>query len=98
MARSWPLTGCCVLGSRPVPLDRYGVLLGVLHRSFRDSPDDEGRWFHVNLEVDVGSAGGRYRCAIDVDSKQSSVGVQWRRLVLAAGQLGPVAGLAEGQH
>lgn len=79
-----------------MPLDRYGVLVGVLHRSFRDPPDDEGRWFHVNLEVDA--PGGRYRCAVDVDSKQSSVGVQWRRLVLDAGQLGPVAGLGDGEH
>ena len=79
-----------------MPLDRYGVLVGDLRRHFRDTPDDEGRWFHVNLEVDA--AGGRYRCAVDVDSKESSVGVQWRRLVLSAPQLGPVAALAEGQH
>ena len=36
-----------------MPLDRYGVLVGTLHRSFRDTPDDQGRWFHVNLEVDA---------------------------------------------
>lgn len=82
-----------------MPLDRYVVLVGELHRSFRDPPDDYGRWYHVNLEVDVeGVTGGRYRCAVDVDSKQSSTGVQWRRLVLTAGQVGPAAQFPEGEH
>ena len=63
-----------------MPLDRYGVLVGVLHRSFLDIPDDQGRWFQVNLEVHA--AAGRYRCAVDVDSKQSAVGVQWEVLTV----------------
>ena len=46
-----------------MPLDRYGVLVGTLHRSFRDTPDDQGRWFHVNLQVQA--PGGPYRCAVD---------------------------------
>ena len=79
-----------------MPLDRYGVLAGVLHRSFRDPPDDQGRWFHVNLEVDAPA--GRHRCAVDVDSKMSAVGVQWRVLSVAADALGPVAGLPPGVH
>jgi hypothetical protein len=63
-----------------VPLDRYGVLVGVLHRSFRDPPDDQGRWFHVNLEVDAPA--GRHRGAVDVVSMLSAVGVQWRLLTV----------------
>jgi uncharacterized protein YukJ len=80
-----------------MPLDRYGVLVGVLHRSFRDRPDEQGRWFHVNLEVDA-PVGRRYRCAVDVDSKQSTVGVQWQVLTVTAAQLAPVSELATGLH
>jgi len=79
-----------------VPLDRYGVLVGVLDRSFRDRPDDQGRWFHVNLEVDAPA--GMHRCAVDVDSKMSAVGVQWKVLALRTSVLGPVPGLARGVH
>ncbi|MBT2489509.1 DUF2278 family protein [Streptomyces sp. ISL-96] len=79
-----------------MPLDAYGVLSGTLHRHFRDQPDTQGRWFHVNLEVDAPA--GRYRCAVDVDSKQSSTGVQWKAFTLDASALGPVAALAPGYH
>ncbi|MDQ4070125.1 MAG: YukJ family protein [Actinomycetota bacterium] len=77
-------------------LDRYGVLVGTLLRHHRDRPDTQGRWFHVNLEV---SAGGQtYRGAVDVDSKQSAIGVEWRVVALSGADLGPVAGLPEGYH
>ncbi|MFD5101931.1 DUF2278 family protein [Streptomyces albidochromogenes] len=79
-----------------MPLDDYGLLSGTLHRHFRDQPDTQGRWFHVNLEVDAPA--GRYRCAVDVDSKQSTTGVQWKVFTLAASALGPVAGLGPGYH
>ena len=77
-------------------LDRYGVLVGTLVSHHRDTPDDQGRWFHVNLVVDAG--GQRYRCAIDVDSKMSAVGVEWKTVSITGGDLGPVEGLAEGYH
>ena len=79
-----------------MPLDRYGVLVGVLHHHFRDRPDNQGRWFHVNLEVDAPA--GRHRCAVDVDSKLSAVGVQWKVLTLEGPELGPVTGLGPGVH
>jgi hypothetical protein len=79
-----------------VPLDSYGVLVGTLHRHFRDRPDDQGRWFHVNLDVDAPA--GRHRCAVDVDSKMSAVGVQWKVLTLAGPQMAPLTGLAPGVH
>jgi hypothetical protein len=79
-----------------MPLDHYGVLVGTLHGSFRDQPDTQGRWYHVNVEVDAPL--GRYRCAVDVDSKQSDVGVQWKVLTVGPDALGPVPGLAEGYH
>ncbi|KIF03796.1 hypothetical protein PL81_22240 [Streptomyces sp. RSD-27] len=79
-----------------MPLDSYGVLSGTLHRHFRDQPDTMGRWFHVNLEVDAPA--GRYRCAVDVDSKQSATGVQWKVFVLAASVLDPVPAMGPGYH
>lgn len=79
-----------------MPLDAYGVLSGTLHRHFRDRPDTQGRWFHVNLEVDAPA--GRYRCAVDVDSNQSATGVQWKVFTLAPSVLEPVPALAPGYH
>jgi uncharacterized protein YukJ len=77
-------------------LDHYGVLVGTLLSHHRDQPDDQGRWFHVNLRV--GANGQTYRCAVDVNSKQSAVGVEWRTVPLSAADLGPVDGLPEGYH
>nr|WP_296069727.1 DUF2278 family protein [uncultured Actinoplanes sp.] len=79
-----------------MPLDHYGALAGVLVRHFRDQPDAQGRWFHVNLAVDAPA--GRYRCAVDVDSKQSESGVRWKTLVVERSALGQIAGLAAGYH
>ncbi|MGI5448263.1 DUF2278 family protein [Streptomyces sp. CA-243310] len=79
-----------------MPLEDYGVLSGTLHRHFRDQPDTQGRWFHVNLEVDAPE--GRHRCAIDVDSKQSATGVQWKVITLAASVVDPASGLPPGFH
>jgi hypothetical protein len=77
-------------------LDHYGVLVGTLHSSHRDQPDTQGRWYHVNLELDAPA--GRYRCAVDVDSKQSAVGVEWMVLDVPAAMLQVVPGLADGYH
>ncbi|MBC2904341.1 DUF2278 family protein [Streptomyces cupreus] len=79
-----------------MPFARYGVLSGTLYRHYRDQPDSQGRWFHVNLEVDAPQ--GRYHCAIDVDSHKSNVGVQWKAFTLDAVDLGPVPALVRGYH
>ncbi|MFJ5553295.1 DUF2278 family protein [Streptomyces sp. NPDC093225] len=79
-----------------MPFEHYGVLAGTLNRHFRDTPDDQGRWFHVNLRVDT--PGGQFTCAVDVDSHQSSTGVQWKVFTLDAAALGPVDALAQGFH
>ena len=60
-----------------MPLDHgYGVLRATLLTQFRDTPDDQGRWYHVNLTASAD--GAQFRAAVDVDSKQSAVGVQWK--------------------
>ncbi|MFE1898101.1 DUF2278 family protein [Streptomyces yangpuensis] len=79
-----------------MPFARYGVLSGTLHQHFRDTPDTEGAWFHVNLRVDAPD--GRYKCAVDVDSHDSATGVQWKVFTVDAAALGPVAALAPGFH
>ncbi|GAA2647612.1 DUF2278 family protein [Nonomuraea recticatena] len=79
-----------------MPLDRYGVLVGTVRRHYRDRPDTQGRWFHVNIEVSAPL--GVHRCAVDVDSKQSATGVRWRAFTIAPGALGPPAHLAAGFH
>ncbi|MFE9773339.1 DUF2278 family protein [Streptomyces sp. NPDC005931] len=79
-----------------MPFRRYGVLSGTLSSHYRDQPDSQGRWFHVNLEVDAPA--GRYHCAVDVDSHKSNVGVQWKAFTLDGGALGPAPGLPPGYH
>lgn len=79
-----------------MPLDNYGVLVGSLTGHHRDTPDDQGRWFHVNL--DVTAPAGQFRCAVDVDSKQSATGVQWRVTTIHPSQLPVLSGLAAGFH
>lgn len=77
-------------------LGNYGVLVGMLESHHRDTPDDQGRWFHVNLEVTAPA--GRYRCAVDVDSKQSATGVQWQVLTLDRAQLPALFDVSAGYH
>jgi len=77
-------------------LPHYGVLSGTLVRSLRDVPDSQGRWFHVNVFVNVN--GVEYRCAIDVDSHQSNTGVEWRVIDINAADVATVLALAPGYH
>src|SRR5215210_1603723 len=79
-----------------MPLDHYGVLVGTLTSHARDQPDTQGRWYHVNLQLQAPN--GSYRCAVDVDSHQSAVGVEWKVLTVPASDLVGISGLAEGYH
>ena len=82
---------------RIMPLDHgYGVLVGALAGHHRDQPDDQGRWYHVHLTIQAG--GAAYEAAIDVDSKQSATGVQWKVVRATTSDLGPAAALADGFH
>jgi uncharacterized protein YukJ len=80
-----------------MPLDDgYGFVRGTLTKFFPDSPENEGRYFHINVRVDA--AGDVYRGAIDVDSKKSNIGVEWRFVTLVASELGPVLAMGVGYH
>jgi uncharacterized protein YukJ len=79
-----------------MPLDRYGVLSGTLVSHSRDTPDSQGRWFHVNLTVSAANV--QYRCAVDVDSHQSSSGVEWRVVPVPAANVAAILALTRGYH
>lgn len=76
--------------------DGYGVLAGTLTHHERDKPNNQGRWFHVKLTVTAD--GKSYQCAIDVDSKQSNTGVQWKTVILHPFEWTNITGLASGFH
>jgi len=77
-------------------LGSYGVLVGTFVRSKRDEPDTQGRWFHVNVFVKVGAE--EQHCAVDVDSKQSNTGVEWKVLELEPSTWSTELALPEGLH
>jgi len=80
-----------------MPLDHgYGVLLGTIQNYYRDPPDDYGRYYHGNLILSAPA--GSYHCAIDVDSHQSNVGVEWRTFGLRASDISTVLNLGVGYH
>lgn len=69
-----------------MPFTQYGVLSGTLVSHRRDDPDEFGRWWHVNLRLRSGTR--EYRVAVDVDSKSSAVGVQWKTIRTTGAKLG----------
>jgi len=80
-----------------MPLDHgYGVLVATITDYFRDPPNDFGQYYHGNLVLTAPA--GTYRCAIDVDSHQSEVGVEWRTFGLRASDLSSVLPLGKGYH
>ncbi len=69
-----------------MPFTQYGVLSGTLVSHRRDDPDEFGRWWHVNLVLRSGAR--EYRVAVDVDSKNSAAGVQWKTVRASGSRLG----------
>src|SRR5437867_1698805 len=74
----------------------YGVLVGTITDYYRDPPDNYGRYYHGNIKISTST--GVYHCAVDVDSKKSNVGVEWRTLGLLPGDLSSVVSLGVGWH
>ena len=72
----------------------YGVLDGTLTGHFRDTPDNQGRWYHVHLDIDA--AGLHYEAAVDVDSHAAATGVQWKVVDVSDAGLRLPSGLATG--
>jgi hypothetical protein len=76
--------------------DGYGVLIGAIQNYYRDSPDNYGRYFHGNIVIQAPA--GQYHCAVDVDSKQSNTGVEWRTVELRADELTMITSKSNGFH
>ena len=79
-----------------MPLANYGVLSGQLIRHRRDTPDAQGRWFHIHM--DVSAPPGTYDCAVDVDSHASNTGVEWRVVPIQARDIQAIVSLMAGYH
>jgi len=76
--------------------DGYGVLIGTISDYSRDPPGDFGKYYHGNLEITAPA--GLYHCAIDVDSKKSDLGVEWRVVPLFEHKVAAVVALGNGYH
>jgi hypothetical protein len=74
----------------------YGVVVGTLTEHHRDPPDNFGKWYHVHLGVTGG--GHVYEAAIDVDSHDSAIGVEWKIVELRPGEWSGLTALADGFH
>jgi hypothetical protein len=77
-------------------INPYGVVIGQKMNVHRDDPDNFGKFYHVQLDVQTGN--GSYHIAIDVDSHQSDTGVEWRIIELTTNDLPQVFSLANGWH
>ncbi len=76
--------------------DGYGVAIGTLDSFTREDPDSYGNYYHGILKLNTPD--GLYTGAIDVDTPNQSVGVEYKILPLSSDYLGPVAGLENGYH
>lgn len=79
-----------------MPLPSYGVVVGTLDHYQRDQLNDYGQYYHENVYVTT--PGGLYHCAIDVDTKQTNDGVEWRVVPMEADELKGVEAMASGWH
>lgn len=74
----------------------YGVVIGTLHKYYRDPINNYGQYYHGNVELQTPS--GIYKCAIDVDSKSLPNGVEWRIIELGKTDLMGLKSLSNGWH
>jgi uncharacterized protein YukJ len=74
----------------------YGVVIGTFDHFERDPINDYGQYYHENLYVTAPD--GLYHCAIDVDTKQTNDGIEWRVVPMSEPEMKGVAALADGWH
>jgi hypothetical protein len=80
-----------------VPLnDGYGVAIGTLASFTRDDPDAYGNYYHGILKINTPE--GEYICAIDVDTPNTSVGVEYKIISLTPSDLSAISSLSNGYH
>jgi len=78
-------------------LPNYGVVLGTFGSFWRDQPDNQGKYYHGHVRVNL-PGGEFYNCAIDVDSHQNSIHVEWLLEHLRPAEWAGIFGLANGYH
>jgi hypothetical protein len=76
--------------------DGYGVLLGTLAGYQRDDPNDFGRFMHGVLTV--ATPQGQFKCAVDVDTRNGAIPVQWRLQPLRGAEWVQIFSLSDGCH
>lgn len=74
----------------------YGVVIGTLDHFTRDPVNNYGQYYHEN--VFVATPDGMYHCAIDVDTKMTNDGIEWRVVPLAESDLKGITTLANRWH
>lgn len=74
----------------------YGVVIGQLDHYQRDPVNNYGQYYHENVYVTTPA--GVYHCAVDVDSKLTNDGINWRAVPLNVADLQGVPALADGWH
>ena len=77
-------------------IDGYGVLIGRLHRYDCDNGRSEKEYYHCNIRVNAGQ--GRYRCAVDLDSKNQHDGLHWRMIELGKSDMHGLVSQESGWH
>jgi len=80
-----------------MPLENgYGFYRGTLTNFFPDTPENQGNYFHINLRVQVN--GAEYQGPVDVDSKSSAVGVEWRVVIIQKSEITGLLAKGVGEH
>ena len=74
----------------------YGVVIGTLEHYQRDPLNNFGQYYHENVYIQTPA--GPYHCAIDVDTKMTNDGVEWRVVALTEADMKGVFALADGWH
>jgi hypothetical protein len=74
----------------------YGVVLGTLADYKRDDPNDFGRFMHG--VITLAAPAGHYRCAVDVDTHDGAIQVNWRIHPLRIAEWAPLLALPNGWH
>jgi hypothetical protein len=80
-----------------MPLPHYGVVLGTFGGFRRDDPDEFGKYYHGHVTVNL-PGGETYNCAVDVDTHNDAIHVEWRLQHLRPAEWAGVFGLADGFH
>ena len=75
-------------------LDNYGVAIGPIMSYYRDGPDESGKYSHGHIQLETPD--GIYNCAIDVDTPNENVGIEYRIVNLKENDLSNILFIADG--